>query len=105
MVADERASRFADEFLGAWLYLDAMDRIVVNADYHPIFTDHLKTQMRDETRHFFMELLRGDISATNLIDSTSWSQRNHRAALRHRKHPGFDVSPRPFGCPHPHVVG
>ena len=69
MVADERASRFADEFLGAWLYLDAMDRIVVNADYHPNFTDHLKTQMRDETRHFFMELLRGDISATNLIDS------------------------------------
>jgi hypothetical protein len=69
MIADERAWRFAEEFLGAWVYLDAMDRVAVSADYHPNFTDHLKTQMRDETRHFFMELLRADMSATNLIDS------------------------------------
>ena len=69
MIADKRAWQFTDEFLGAWLYLDAMDRVAVNADYHPNFTDHLKTQMRDETRHFFMEILRDDLSATNLIDS------------------------------------
>ncbi len=69
MIADERAWRFADEFLGAWLYIEAMDRVAVSSDYHPNFTDHLKTQMRDETRHFFMELLRHDLSATNLIDS------------------------------------
>lgn len=69
MIADERAWQFADEFLGAWLYLDSMDRVAVNADYHPNFTDHLKTQMRDETRQFFMEILRHDLSATNLIDS------------------------------------
>ena len=69
MIADKRAWHFADEFLGAWLYVDAMDRVAVNADYHPNFTDHLKRQMRDETRHFFMELLRHDLSATNIIDS------------------------------------
>jgi len=69
MIADERAWRFADEFLGAWLYIDAMDRVAVSSDYHPNFTDYLKTQMRDETRQFFMELLRHDLSAANFIDS------------------------------------
>ncbi len=69
MIADERAWQLTDEFLGAWLYLDSMDRVAVNADYHPNFTDHLKTQMRDETRQFFMKILRDDLSATNLIDS------------------------------------
>ncbi len=69
MIADDRAWQFTDEFLGAWLYLDGMDRVAVNADYHPNFTDYLKTQMREETRQFFMEILREDLSATNLIDS------------------------------------
>ncbi len=69
MIADERAWRLVDEFAGDWLNLDALDQVVVSEDYHPEFTDHLKEQMRQETRHFLMEVLREDLSATNLIDS------------------------------------
>ncbi|MDA1234826.1 MAG: DUF1592 domain-containing protein [Acidobacteria bacterium] len=69
MVADERAARFTDEFFGTWLYLEGMDRVAISKDYYPNFNEHLKTQIRDETRNFFQELLRGDFSATNLIDS------------------------------------
>jgi len=69
MLHDERAWSFTTEFLGAWLYLDGMDRVAVNPDYHPHFTEQLKTQIGEEPRQFFMELLRQDLSATNLIDS------------------------------------
>lgn len=69
MLGDDRAWSFTNEFLGAWLYLDGMDRVAVNRDYHPNFTDQLKTQLGEEPRQFFMELLRHDLSATNLIDS------------------------------------
>lgn len=69
MLNDERAWSFTTEFLGAWLYLDGMDRVAVNPDYHPHFTEQLKAQVAQEPRQFFMELLRHDLSATNLVDS------------------------------------
>ena len=66
---DELASRFVDEFFGSWIYLEAMDKVAVDPYYYPGFNENLKTQIRDETRHFLLELLRDDLSATNLIDS------------------------------------
>ncbi len=69
MLNDERAWAFTEEFLGSWLYLEAMDRVAVNPDYHPNFTEHLKAQIDQEPRQFFMDLLRRDDSARNLIDS------------------------------------
>ena len=69
MAADERAGRFVDEFFGAWLYLEAMDRVAISEDYYPQFNQHLKTQMREETRLFLRELVQDDLSARNLIDS------------------------------------
>ncbi|MBI1356809.1 MAG: DUF1592 domain-containing protein [Acidobacteria bacterium] len=69
MLGDERAWAFTDEFLGSWLYLDAMDRVAIHPEYYPGFNDNLKRQIREETRQFFMELLRHDLSAVNLIDS------------------------------------
>lgn len=69
MAADKRAERFVDEFFGAWLYLEAMDRVAISEDYYPHFNQHVKTQMREETRRFLRELLREDLSARNLIDS------------------------------------
>ncbi len=69
MVQDERASRFVDEFFGSWIYLEAMDKVAVDALYYPGFNENLKTQIRDETRNFLREILRDDLSAENLIDS------------------------------------
>jgi len=69
MAADGRAERFVDEFFGAWLYLEAMDRVAISEDYYPHFNQHLKTQMREETQRFLRELVQEDLSARNLIDS------------------------------------
>ncbi len=69
MLDDERAWRFVDEFVGQWLYLEGMDRVAVSQDYYPQFRPSLSQAIRDETRHFIMELLRNDLSAANLVDS------------------------------------
>ena len=69
MISDERAWRLIDEFARDWLHLDAIDQVAISEDYYPEFSDHLKEQMRQEPRHFLMEVLRQDLSATNLIDS------------------------------------
>lgn len=69
MVRDDRASRFVDEFFGSWIYLEAMDKVAIDPNYYPGFNDYLKTQVREETRTFLSELLRDDLSATNIIDS------------------------------------
>ena len=69
MLADDRAWRFVDEFVGQWLYLEGMDRVAVSQDYYPEFRPALEQAIRDETRQFAMELLRHDLSAANLVDS------------------------------------
>ena len=69
MIRDERVWRFVDEFFGSWIYLEAMDKVAVDPYYYPGFNENLKTQIRDETRHFLLEVLRDDLSATNFIDS------------------------------------
>ena len=69
MITDPRAWRLIDEFAHDWLLLGAIDQVVVSEDYYPNFSDHLRQQMREETRHFLMEVLRNDLSAKNLIRS------------------------------------
>jgi mono/diheme cytochrome c family protein len=69
MLQDERVSRFIDDFFGSWIYLEAMDKVAIDPIYYPGFNDNLKTQIREETRYFLQELLRDDLSATNIIDS------------------------------------
>ncbi|MEZ5361841.1 MAG: DUF1592 domain-containing protein [Bryobacterales bacterium] len=69
MLADQRAERFVDQFVGQWLYLEGMDRVAVSQDYYPNFRPNLAAAMRAETQQFVLELLRNDLSAANLIDS------------------------------------
>ncbi len=69
MIDDPRAWQFVKPFTSLWLDLEAMDRVAVSSDYYPRFNESLKDDMRAETQHFFMELLRGDLSARNLVDS------------------------------------
>ena len=69
MLADDRSTRFVEQFTSQWLHLDVIDRVAVNRDFYPGFRDELKTQMRLETQLFFAELLRHDVTALNLLDS------------------------------------
>ncbi len=69
MLADERSWGFVEEFCDQWLDVGAIDRVAVNPEYYPKFDNQLKPAMRDETLHFFAELLHQNLSALNIIDS------------------------------------
>ncbi|MGB1126566.1 MAG: DUF1592 domain-containing protein [Phycisphaeraceae bacterium] len=69
MISDERIHALVQHFTSQWLDLSGVDRVAVNPQYYPHFDDTLKQDMKQETIHFFGELLRSDLSALNLIDS------------------------------------
>lgn len=69
MIADPRADNFIHHFTDQWLDLAGLDRVAINPNYYPDFDERLKPMMKQETRAFFGEVLRKDLSALNLIDS------------------------------------
>ncbi len=69
MLADPRADRFSDRFVGQWLNLALMDNLEVNRKAYPSFDDRLQEAMVREPVEFFSELLRTDGSALEFIHS------------------------------------
>ena len=69
MLDDKRAWQFVEQFADQWLNLGGMDRVAISQHFYPSFNDELKNQMRDETLHFVMQLLRENGSARHFVDS------------------------------------
>lgn len=69
MLADEKSSRFIEQFSSQWLDLEGVHRIAVNPDFHPNFDDALKTDMAHESQYFFAEILRTNTSALQFLDA------------------------------------
>ena len=69
MIQDRRAWSFIEQFTEQWLELDRLQRVVVHTDSYPGFDDQLAAAMRLETIHFFGEVLRGDMSIFQFLDS------------------------------------
>ena len=69
MIQDRRAWSFIEQFAEQWLELDRLQRVVVHINSYPGFDDQLAAAMRLETIHFFGEVLRGDLSIFQLLDS------------------------------------
>ena len=67
MMRDEKSNRFIDQFVTQWLDLGALQRVAVNPQHYPDFDDLLKPQMVDETKMFFAEVLRNDLSALSFL--------------------------------------
>lgn len=71
MLADARAQQFVNAFLDYWLDLRKVNITspdeLLYCDYY--LDDHLVESATFETRAFFAELVRGDLSARNLIAS------------------------------------
>ena len=67
MLADRRAQRFVQQFTDQWLRLNVVDNVAVNRDRFPGFDDRLKQDMCAETHTVFEELLRENLSATQLL--------------------------------------
>jgi mono/diheme cytochrome c family protein len=104
MLDDPRSSRFVEQFADQWLKLNVVDSVAVSRDYYPKFKEPLKNDMRHETRQFFAELLRHDLSALNLLKSDFtmlneplakhydiagvWGRAFRRVALKPEQHRG-----------------
>lgn len=69
LLQDGRAERFVTQFTNQWLDLGSVDRVAVNPEYYEDFDVSLKAEMQEETRAFFSEILRRDLSALNFLDS------------------------------------
>lgn len=69
MLADERSWQFVSQFTNQWLDLASVDRVAVNPQYYENWDTSIEPWMQEETRHFFAEVLRNDLSALNFIDS------------------------------------
>lgn len=69
MIQDSKAWAFVEQFSEQWLELDRLQRVVVDKDDYPGFGHRLAAAMRNETVHFFAEVLRSDLSIFEFLDS------------------------------------
>lgn len=81
MMNDSRAREFVERFADQWFDLGGLDRVAVNPEFFPNFDNQLKLSMRTEMQEFFGQILQGDLSCLELIDS-NWTMAN-RALAKH----------------------
>jgi mono/diheme cytochrome c family protein len=88
MLTDPKAAAFTENFLGQWLSMRDIDFTSPDTRLYPEFDDMLKAAMVEETHKFFDELLKNDLSLTNLVAS-DFTFLNERLA-KHYGIPGVE---------------
>ncbi|MEY4483761.1 MAG: hypothetical protein RL693_1213, partial [Verrucomicrobiota bacterium] len=88
LLSDPRSSHFVDNFTGQWLGLRHIEFTTPDKKLYPEHDDALQDAMLKETKMFFEELLKNDLSVSNVIDS-NFSILNERLA-EHYGIPGVD---------------
>jgi hypothetical protein len=88
LLADPRAEQFTRNFTGQWLSLRDIDFTEPDRKLYPEFDELLKASMLEETRSYFAEILKGDRSLLEFVDS-DWAMLNRRLA-EHYGVPGVD---------------
>jgi len=86
LLASPKSGRFTENFTGQWLDLRKMDDTIPDPHLYGDSDGTLLWSMPLETRHFFDEVLRNDLSLLEFIDS-DWSMLNARLA-KHYGIPG-----------------
>ncbi|HYG77660.1 MAG TPA: DUF1592 domain-containing protein [Planctomycetota bacterium] len=79
MLADQKAERFVDDFTGQWLELRKINATSPDPQLYGEFDQYLLWSMPQETRLFFSEILKNDLSVTEFIHS-DWTFVNERLA-------------------------
>jgi mono/diheme cytochrome c family protein len=69
MIQDPKAWAFIEQFAEQWLDLERLQRVSVRKNLYPGYDDALAAAMRMETISFFGEVLRGDLSIFQFLDS------------------------------------
>ncbi len=79
MLADPKAERFVENFTGQWLGLRNIEFTTPDKKLYPEHDDALQDAMVKETRLFFTELLKNDLSVANFVHS-DFTMLNERLA-------------------------
>ncbi len=69
MLKDEKAQRFVNDFLGQWLWVHKVNATTPDDGLYPEFDELLSDAIPQEPQLFFNELIKENLSLTNLIDS------------------------------------
>lgn len=69
MIADPKADRFINDFVGQWLGVNKVGEMRPDPRLYPEYDAYLERSMRDETRSFFREVLRKNLSIDTFIKS------------------------------------
>lgn len=69
MLADPRARRFVENFVGQWMRVREFESVMVDTRQYKDYDDALREASLREPYEFFHELLRADLPVQNLIDS------------------------------------
>ena len=88
MLRDPKAQAFTENFTGQWLSLRAIDATSPDRTLYPEYDDILKVASVKETKLFFEEVLRNDLSLANFVAS-DFTFLNARLA-RHYGIPGVE---------------
>lgn len=77
LLADPKARRFVDDFTGQWLDLREIDATTPDPRAYPEYDPLLRYSALEETRLFFSDVLRGNRSVLEFVDS-DWTILNER---------------------------
>ncbi|HEV3029561.1 MAG TPA: DUF1592 domain-containing protein, partial [Planctomycetota bacterium] len=88
MLRDPKAAAFTEDFVGQWLALRDINFTEPSTILYPEFDDMLKVSMVKESQLFFDELLKNDLSISNIVAS-DFAMLNGRLA-RHYGIPGVE---------------
>ena len=83
MLADDKADRFVKDFLGQWLWLHKVHATTPDDGMYPEWDELLSDAVSKETELFFDELIKENMSLTNLIDS-DFTFLNRRLATHYK---------------------
>ena len=98
MLDHPKARAFTENFTAQWLALNQIDATTPDAQLYPEFDELLQVSMLRETRGFFAELVRKNLSVLSIIDS-DWAMLNQRLA-EHYKIPAPGGASVPSGARH-----
>ncbi|WP_238388666.1 DUF1592 domain-containing protein [Roseimaritima ulvae] len=79
LLADDRADRFCDSFTAQWLQLRKVGMFPPDQRLYPDYDQSLEDSMIEEPKAFFREVLRGNRTLREFIDS-DWTMANARLA-------------------------
>jgi len=79
LLADPKAQRFVDDFMGQWLDLKKIDATSPDPQLYVEYDRYLLWSMPQETVRVFSEMLQKNLSITQLIDN-DWTYVNERLA-------------------------